>query len=134
MNRAFLFLVPIAAAFTALGQTPNVPLATPIKIVTESSKVSRFVAGPGSRLQGFLLRNGTFVILSPGLSQQLLSTISSNASISVVGDEFSYDGNHTIQAQRVNVAGTSYDDVPPALPVPPRPPAPPPLPPPPPAQ
>ncbi len=122
MNRILLSLVPVAAAYTALGQTPGAQPASPADIVSESGKVKWFVAGPCARPQGFLLRNGTFVILPPGLSQQMPATIPANAPISVAGSEFIYDGSRTIQARRVLLAGVTYEDVLPTAPASPPPP------------
>lgn len=131
MNRISLSLIPVAGVCTALAQTP-VPPAGPFNIVTRTGKIARVLAGPGDRPQGFLLRDGTFVILPPGLSQRMPSTLFTNTSIRVAGDEFTYDGSRTIHAQHILLAGISYD-VPPPAPAPlPRPavsrPAPPPLP------
>lgn len=131
MNRISFSLIPVVAVCTALGQTPAARSAAPSNIITETGKIARVLAGPGDRPQGFMLRNGTFVILPPGLSRQMPSTLSTNTPIRVAGDEFTYNGNRTIQAQRILIAGISYDDVPPAVPPPcpsaavPTPPAPP---------
>ncbi len=98
MNRILLSLVPFAVACTALGQRPGVRPAATANIVTESGKVARFVAGPGDRPQGFLLRNGTFVILPPSLSQRMPSTIPADTSIGVAGEEFTYPGSRTMHS------------------------------------
>src|SRR5207302_657868 len=51
MNRMLCFLLPLESAYNALGQTPAPPTAAPANLATESSKVARFLAGPGDRPQ-----------------------------------------------------------------------------------
>src|ERR1700733_3911534 len=105
MNRMLMSLLPLVAVACAGAQAP-----APLNTVTETSRVARFVAGPGDRPQGALLRNGTFVTFSPGLAQRLPASLSKNASLQVVGEEFSYQGSKTIQARSVTIAGVSYND------------------------
>jgi hypothetical protein len=105
MNRMLMSFLPLVAVACAGAQ-----VAAPANTSTETSKVSRFVAGPGDRPQGALLRNGTFVTFSPGLSQHLPASLSRNASLRVVGERFSYAGSRTIQARSVTIAGVSYND------------------------
>lgn len=119
MNRILLSLTPVVAVCTALGQTPAAPPEPSSNIITETGKIARVLAGPGDRPQGFLLRNGTFVVLPPGLSRRMPPTLSTNTSVRVAGDEFTYHGNRTIQARHILLAGISYDDVAPAVPAPP---------------
>ncbi len=119
MNRMLLPLIPIAAVCTALGQTLAAPPAASANVVTKTGKIARVLAGPGNRPQGFLLHDGTFVILPPGLSQQMPPTLSTNTSLRVAGEEFKHQGSRTIHAQRLLLAGISYDDVPPTRPAPP---------------
>ena len=103
MNRMLMSFLPLAAVACAGAQAP-IPAST----VTETSRVARFVPGPGDRLQGALLRSGTFVAFSPGLAQRLPASLSENASLQVVGEEFSYEGSKVIQARSVTIAGGSY--------------------------
>ena len=105
MNRIAMSLLPFVAAACAAAQPP-VPTAS----VTESGRVAGFVAGPGDRPQGVLLRNGTFVTFSPGLAQRLPASLSKRATLQVVGERFSYAGSQTIQARTVTIAGVSYND------------------------
>src|ERR1700761_1497510 len=80
MNRLLIFIALIAPP--VFSQTPAAPLPpnpnqpgvaapVPAATVTTSSRISRVIAGPDGRAQGLLLRNGAFVNLSPGLSQQI---------------------------------------------------------------
>lgn len=130
---------PLFAQAPALPSTPGGPsptsLLTPAAIsVTESSRINRVIPGPDGRPQAFLLRNGTFVALTPGLTQQIPNTVRRSVSVRVTGQTFGKSGEKTIQAQHVTIAGVSYDDAPGSVPVPPPPqpsseaPAPPPLP------
>src|ERR1700761_3164005 len=98
MNRKLLSLLPalpIVATLSALAQVPAPPPPAPgpVNSIVETSRISRFLAGPGDRPQGFLLRNGSFVTLGPGLAQQLPASIARNTSVRVSGDELSYNGN-----------------------------------------
>ncbi|WP_446742417.1 hypothetical protein [Silvibacterium acidisoli] len=102
-----LFLAAVSAGAQAPGNSPPPPSAAQ---VAETSHIARFVAGPGDRLQGLMLRNGTFVVLSPGLAQRIPSTLRKSASVQVAGDEFSYSGSKTIQARAITIAGVSYAD------------------------
>jgi hypothetical protein len=129
MNRVMQSILPFVAVASAVAQVPAVapPPPSAAVSVTESSRVARFIAGPGDRPQALLLRNGTFVALSPGLSQRLPVSLRKGTSLQVTGDEFAYDGNRTVQAVSITVAGVSYADDPPpaagaAMPPPPPPP------------
>ncbi|MEK6398194.1 MAG: hypothetical protein V4734_08920 [Terriglobus sp.] len=57
-----------------------------------------------------ILRNGTFVSLSPGLAQRLPLEMSKSAQVQVAGDEFTYSRTKTIQARTITIAGVSYTD------------------------
>ncbi len=105
MNRMFMSFLPLLAVAYAGAQTP-----APANITTETSRVARFVAGPGGRPQGALLRNGTFVAFSPEIAQRLPTSLSKSALIRAVGEEYSYGGSKTIQARSVAIAGVSYND------------------------
>ena len=105
MNRILMPFLPLLAVVCAGAQVP-----APANTVTATSKVARFIPGPGDRPQGALLRNGTFVTFSPGLSQRLPASLSRNASLQVAGEGFSYKGSRTIQARSVTIAGVSYND------------------------
>jgi hypothetical protein len=113
---SILPILPIAALLSAAAQSPShVPQASaPPKSIAETSRISRFLVGPENRPQGFLLRNGTFVMLPLGLAQQLPAAVAKNATVRISGNEFSYYGNKTIEAQSVTVAGVSYNDQGPA--------------------
>lgn len=102
------FLAAISAGAQAPGNPPPPP-STPAR-VTETSRIARFLAGPGDQLQGLMLRNGTFVALSPGLVQRIPSGLSKSASVQVAGDAFSYGGSKTIRARTITIAGVSYAD------------------------
>lgn len=109
-----LFLAGVSAGAQAPGNPPPPPSAVQ---VTDTSHITRFIAGPGDQLQGLMLRNGTFVALSPGLAHRIPSGLNKSASVQVAGDEFSYAGSKTIQARTITIAGVSYaDDLPPVGP------------------
>jgi len=114
MNRqrfSLLSIFPLAGTLVVSAQTSPPPTAAPqANSIVESSRISRFVAGPGDRPQGLLLRNGTFVNLSPGLSQQLPTSLSKNASVKVSGDLLTYDGSKTIEAHNITIAGVAYTE------------------------
>lgn len=116
MNRISLSLLPVAVACSALGQTPA-PSPTRVD-VTDRGKVARFLAGPRGRPEGFLLGDSTFVIVPPGLSDRMPPTITTDAPISVTGEEFTYAGSRTIHARRIVIAGVSYEEAPPGAPAP----------------
>ena len=123
MNRSFLWFVLVAIALSAApAQTPVPPPAAPANIITENSRVNRFVAGPGNHLEGLLLRNGTFVVLPPDLSSRMPLSIAKDSTITVTGDEFTYQGSRTIHAQSILIAGVTYQDAPPPAPAGPQPP------------
>ena len=120
MNR----LLPFAVSFFALplvaqtlpapptGAPPSAPARTAsvsLDPVTQHSRIAHTLEGPDGRPQGFLLRNGTFVSLTPGLSQQLPTSLQRGASLTVSGFP-GREGAKTIQARSVTVAGVSYSD------------------------
>jgi hypothetical protein len=121
MDRKFALALPIVPMIVTLVAAAQLPLpGAQSQSTVETSRISRFLAGPGDRPQGFLLRNGTLVMLPPGLGQQLPATMNKNTTVRVSGDELLYDGNKTIQARSISVNGVDYNDVGPAT-VPPRP-------------
>jgi hypothetical protein len=141
MYRALHVLLPLVTAASAVAQVSPAapPPSTPAAGITESSRVARLIAGPGDHPQALILRNGTFVALSPTLSQRLPASLHKGTSLQITGDEFVYDGSKTVQARAITVAGIAYTDDAPApgmATAPPLPPpsrgAPPPPPPPPP--
>jgi hypothetical protein len=121
MNQKLLSILPLVATLSAAAQSPSPAAQAPIRpdSIVETSRISRFLAGPGARPQGFLLRNGTFVTLPPGLAGQLPTALEKNATIRVAGEEVSYNGNRTIAAQSITLAGVAYSDAGPAAVAPP---------------
>ena len=105
---SILSLLSIVATLPAAAQSPAAAPPVAANQIVETSRIARFLAGPGDRPQGFLLKNGTFVTLSPGLAQQLPATMKKNETIQVAGDALSYNGNKTIEARSVTVAGVGY--------------------------
>ena len=103
------FLLVAVSAGAQAPANPSVPLPGASE-ATVTSRVSRYVAGPGDRPQGLLLRNGTFVALSPALAQRMPESSSKSASVQVTGEEFTYSGSKTIQARTITLAGVSYTD------------------------
>jgi hypothetical protein len=136
MNRALKTMLPFLVAAHAVAQSPAAPPPSLTASVTESSHVTRFVAGPGDRPQGLILRNGTFVALSPSLAQRLPVSLHKGTSLQVTGEALTYDGSRTVQARSITIAGVAYADDPagvgggtpmgPATTAPPPPPPPPP--------
>lgn len=123
MNRLHLSILPIVSIVaTVAGAAQVAPPAPPPPIqgtsIVVTGRISRVLTGPEGRPQGFLLRNGTFVTLSPTLAQQLPTTIGRNSSVRLSGGEFSYHGDKTIAASSLTVAGVSYEDTAPVGPPP----------------
>lgn len=112
MNRtifSLLSILPVAGTLAINAQTPPIPPVAPQpESIFESSRISRFVAGPGDRLQGLLLRNGTFVNLSPELSQQMPTSFPKHALVQVSGNLLTYEGSRTIDARNITIAGVAY--------------------------
>jgi hypothetical protein len=130
MNRtilSLLSLLTVTGTLAARAQAP--PVNPPTNSTIVQSRISRFIAGPGDRPQGLLLRDGTFVNLSPGLSLQLPSSFPEKASVQVAGDALTYNGSRTIEAHNITIAGITYNEGPadptsPCTAAVPRPPAP----------
>jgi hypothetical protein len=118
-----LSLLPVLVVSVAQGQTPNLPSSATANIATENSQVVRLLSGPGNRVEGLLLQDGTFVMMPLGLSQKLPKDISEGTSVSAAGEVFTRHGSRTMHAQRLRVAGVSYENNPPVPPMPPAPPA-----------
>jgi hypothetical protein len=124
MNRVLRSILPLLPVVATLSATAQAPPAAAQNSVVETSRIARFLAGPGDRPQGVLLRNGTLVTFTPGLAQQLPATIAKGTAVRVAGDELTYNGSKTVEARTITVAGTSYQDVPSSTPpVPPPTPA-----------
>jgi len=119
MNRLLLLFalsVPSVFAKTPAAPPPpapnqtGVPQPMPVASSATSSRISRVIAGPDGHAQGLLLRNGTFVNLAPGLSQQIPSDLRRNLRVNVSGAAYGVGTDRTIQAQQLTIAGITYND------------------------
>ena len=122
---------PAIPPVAALASTPQ-----PLSMVTESSRVRAFNAGPGGQVRSLYLQNGSVVDLAPGISGQLGAAVRKGDKITVTGTRSEINGQSLVEAASVRLheqtfsasaaaPGPLAEGVAPALPEAPPAPAPP---------
>jgi hypothetical protein len=99
---------PILAAIGASIQLP---------IVTQSSRVRAFNAGPGGEIRSLYLQNGSVVDLTPALGGQLGAAVRKGEKITVTGTKSEINGQSLVEAASVQVNDQTFSaNVPSAIP------------------
>ena len=113
----------------------------PLPVVTQSSRVRAFNAGPGGEVRSLYLQNGSVVDVTPALGSQLGAALRKGERITVTGTKSEINGQSILQAGSIRLNDQTFrahapEAAPPgpgalaqsAVPPPPgAPPAPPPL-------
>jgi hypothetical protein len=84
-----------------------------LPVVTQSSRIRAFNAGPEGEVHSLYLRNGSVVDVSPDLSRQLSAATHKGARITVTGAQAKVNGQLTITASRITIDSHSFLSQPP---------------------
>jgi hypothetical protein len=113
----------LALCSVVFAQSPTPALPTPpeappsaaptparpqVPMVTESSRVRAFNAGPGGEVHSVYLRNGSVIDLSPGIGGQLGPTIRKGEKITVTGTKSEINGQSLVEAASIRLNDQTF--------------------------
>ena len=86
------------------------PLSAPqqLSMVTQSSRVRAFNAGPGGEVRSLYLQNGSVVDLAPGLGGQIGPTVRKGEKITVTGTKSEVNGQSLVEAASVRLNDQTF--------------------------
>jgi hypothetical protein len=94
------------------GTPPNLPAApaasSQLPVVTQSSRVRAFNAGPGGEVRSLYLQNGSVVDLTPALGGQLGPSLRKGEKITVTGAKSEINGQSLVEAASVQVNDQTF--------------------------
>ena len=109
--------------------SPNLS-AGQLPLVTQSSRIRAFNAGPTGEVRSLYLQNGSVVDIPPDVGQQLTGTVRKGARVTVTGASSNMKGQRIIAANRITLNSQNFVSQAPAgstaAATPPPPPPPPP--------
>jgi hypothetical protein len=99
-----------------LAVPPNANAATPqqLPMVTQSSRVRAFNAGPSGEVRSLYLQNGTVVDLAPELGGQIGPAVRKGEKITVIGTRSEINGQPLVEAASVRLDDQTFSANPPA--------------------
>ena len=115
--------IPSPPSITALGlafcsmafaqSPPPAPPAAPaassqLPVVTQSSRIRAFNAGPGGEVRSLYLQNGSVVDLTPALGGQLGPAVRKGSKITVTGEKSEINGQTLVEAASVQVNDQTF--------------------------
>jgi len=88
---------------------PAVPSLTPqLSVVTQTSRVRAFNAGPEGDVRSLYLQNGSVVNLAPALGGQLGSTMRKGERVTVTGTKSEINGQSLVEAVNVRLNDQTF--------------------------
>jgi hypothetical protein len=96
---------PVIPLGTAAAPSPN-PQQFPL--VTQSSRVRAFNAGPAGEVRSLYLQNGSVVDLAPGLGGQLGPAVRKGEKITVTGTKSEINGQSLVEAASVRLNDQTF--------------------------
>ena len=87
-----------------------VPASAPqqVSMVTESSRVRAFNAGPGGEVRSLYLQNGSVIDLAPGIGGQLGGAVRKGEKITVTGTKSEINGQSLVEAASVRLNDQTF--------------------------
>jgi hypothetical protein len=85
-----------------------VPAPAQISMVSQSSRVRAFNAGPGGEVRSLYLQNGSVVDLEPGLGGQLGPAVRKGQKITVTGTKSEINGQSLVEAATVRLNDQTF--------------------------
>lgn len=89
------------------GAAPSPPQQQ-LSMVSESSRVRAFSAGPGGEVRSLYLQNGSVVDLEPGLGGQLGPAVRKGQKITVTGTKSEINGQSLVEAATVRLNDQTF--------------------------
>ena len=86
----------------------------PMAVVTESSRVRAFSAGPGGEVRSLYLQNGSVVDLAPEIGGQLGAAVRKGEKITVTGTKSRINGQSLVEAASVRLNEQTFSAIAPA--------------------
>ena len=86
----------------------SAPIPPQFSMVTESSRVRAFNAGPGGEVRSLYLQNGSVVDLAPGLGGQIGSAVRKGEKITVTGTKSEINGQSLVEAASVRLNDQTF--------------------------
>jgi len=84
------------------------PAPQQLSMITESSRVRAFNAGPGGEVRSLYLQNGSVVDLAPGLGGQIAPTVRKGEKITVTGTKSEINGQSLVEAASVRLNDQTF--------------------------
>ena len=120
-------MTALGLAFSSVAFAQNSPLATPpnppatqapmpaaprasiqLPVVTQSSRIRAFNAGPAGEVRSLYLQNGSVVDLTPALGGQLGPAVRKGDNITVTGTKSEINGQSLVEAASVQVNDQTF--------------------------
>lgn len=111
MNIPFsLRITALGLAFScvALAQSAAPAASTPLPVVTQSSRVRAFNAGPGGEVRSLYLQNGSVVDVTPALGGQLGAAVRKGERITVTGTKSEINGQSLLEAASIRLNDQTF--------------------------
>ena len=89
------------------GQAPG-PAGPQMPVVTQTSRIHTFNAGPDGQVRSLYLQNGSVVNVSPDLGRQLSTQAHKGARITVTGSRSIVNGQPILMANQVTMNSQTY--------------------------
>jgi hypothetical protein len=88
---------------------PAAPVASPqLPVVTQSSRVRAFNAGPGGEVRSLYLQNGSVVDVTPALGGQLGAAVRKGERITITGTKSEINGQSLLEAASIRLNDQMY--------------------------
>ena len=124
---SYLRMTALGLAFSSVAFAQNPPPAPPpippatqapipaapgasiqLPVVTQSSRIRAFNAGPGGEVRSLYLQNGSVVDLTPALGEQVGPAVRKGAKITVTGAKSEINGQTLVEAASVQVNDQTF--------------------------
>jgi hypothetical protein len=109
---AFAQSPPPAPQIPPAGASPNIPAAPPLSsqllVVTQSSRIRAFNAGPGGEVRSLYLQNGSVVDVIPALGGQLGAAVRKGEKITVTGTKSEINGQALVEAASIQLNDQTF--------------------------
>jgi hypothetical protein len=111
-SAAFAQSPPPAAPIPPAGAPPNIPAAPPafsqLPVVTQTSRIRAFNAGPGGEVRSLYLQNGNVVDLTPALGGELAAAVRKGKKITVTGAKSEINGQSLLEAASIQLNDQTF--------------------------
>jgi hypothetical protein len=101
-----------APPISPTGAPPNIPVAppasSPLPVVTQSSRIRAFNAGPGGEVRSLYLQNGSVVDVTPALGGQLGAAVRKGEKITVTGTKSEINGQSLLEAASIQLNDQTF--------------------------